>query len=86
MNLKIEKNVAWQLVGDEALIVDLRDGYSLGLNPVGSFIWSRLERLSREEIGNELVGAFNVTHDVALRDIDEFVAELKRRGFVTDQS
>jgi len=78
-------HVAWQLVGPEAVIVDLRSGCGIGLNPTAAFVWSRLPTDSLPAIANELATRFDVNRASALEDLEGFVESLRSRGLVVER-
>ncbi len=81
MKLTPSPSVAWQMVGPEAVLVDLRSGLTLGLNESGSFIWKRLTTHSGEQIASELAAEYRIPIDDAERDVREFLQTLVDRGF-----
>ena len=80
--MRLAPELAWQMIDDEALIVDLPRRRFLGLNPSASFIWARIGRVSEEEIAAELADAFEVDEGRARDDVRAFVARLRDRGFL----
>ena len=68
---------------DWAILFDPDSGEACGLNPVGVFIWKRLDGFhAAEDILTELKENWeNVPENVA-DHIEEFVQDLVRRGFV----
>jgi hypothetical protein len=44
------------------------------MNPVGEFIWSRLDGIkSLGQIAAEIASSFNISHEQALADTEEFI-------------
>lgn len=82
--MRISSRYAWQVVDGEAIVIDLRTGTARGLNPSGTFIWSRLETHAPETIASELSRRFSVAEDVAAEDVRAFVAALERDGFLEE--
>ncbi len=82
MNVRYSDHIAWQLVDDQAVIVDLRSGRSIGLNPTASFIWSLLANGSEDEIVEAMTRQYDIDRDTALRDFSGFVAEMMRQNLV----
>jgi hypothetical protein len=80
--MKAHPRVAWQVVGERAVLVDREQGRALALNETGSFLWSRLEGRSEAELVLELTQAFDVTGDRAASDVRDFLALLRERGFL----
>lgn len=82
MDVEIQPHIAWQRIGDEVVFVDLKAGDALGLNATASFIWSRLDELSEEQISEEIAQSFLVGLSAARNDVREFVESMEQRGFV----
>jgi hypothetical protein len=74
-------HVAWQALPGEGVLVDLRAGCALGLNPVGSFVWAHLPSTA-EELAGAVSQEFAVDAEVARRDLDVFLADLQGRGLL----
>jgi hypothetical protein len=79
---KIAEPVAWQLVGDEAVLVDLGAGRAIGLNDTGSFIWPLIERECEAGIVRAVVRRFRVDAEVARTEVARFVDLLSARGLI----
>ncbi len=79
---KIHPRVAWQLVDEEAVLVDLDNGRALGLNETGSFLWSRIESMPEADLARELCSAFEVDQNQARADVASFVGMLRERGLL----
>jgi hypothetical protein len=80
--LRIAQELAWQVVDGEGVVVDLPRRCMLGLSPSASFIWSRIETATEDEIAAELARAFDVDEARAQADVRGFLALLRERGFV----
>jgi hypothetical protein len=78
----IHPRVAWQVLDDEAILIDLDRGRTLGLNEAASFLWPRLPSSSEEDLVGALVAEFDVTPQNARRDVHTFLLQLRERGFV----
>jgi hypothetical protein len=83
MPWSVSKQVAWQRIGDTAVLVDLRAGKSIGLNPSGSLIWALLPDHSLAEIVEVLTKEFRVDEETANADASAFIAMLEERGLAT---
>jgi hypothetical protein len=82
---KVADQLAWQLVGDEAVIVDLDGGRMLGLSAVASFIWPRLETHDENQLVDAITGQFEVSDDQARADVERFLAELREKQLLQSQ-
>jgi hypothetical protein len=80
--LRIAPELAWQVIDGEGVIVDLPRRCMLGLSPSASFIWTRIDTATEEEIAAELARAFDVDEARAQADVRGFLALLRERGFV----
>jgi hypothetical protein len=69
--------VAARIVDGAALIVLSDAGHVNVLNPVGTRIWELIDGTrSIEEIAQTIQGEYEVTHQQALQDVEEFVQRL----------
>jgi len=76
--------LAWQLIGGEAVVIDLAGARTLGLNPVGSLIWSLLPRLDEAAIAQEMTRRFDVALEDAESDVRAFLRALGEQGLVVE--
>ncbi|MGA7617191.1 MAG: PqqD family protein [Thermoanaerobaculia bacterium] len=83
MKWETTSSVAWQMVGPEAVLVDVATGTTLGLNPTGSFIWKRLRENDDAAIATELAREYGIPREEADRDVADFLELLRDRGFVS---
>jgi hypothetical protein len=78
-----EPAVAWRLVGEEVVAIDLGSSTYLGVNRTGAVVWPRLaEGATSEELVTLVTDHFDVDRDRAARDLEEFLTGLERRGLV----
>lgn len=84
MPLRVDPRIAWQVVGEQAILLDVVTGTARGLNPVATYIWPRLETETPDEICAGLVREFQVDEETARRDLAEFVEALRIRGFLEE--
>lgn len=71
------EDVAWREVEGEIVVLDLTGGVYLSINDSGAALWSRLtEGATRAELADALVSEYEIDRDLALRDVDAFVAML----------
>lgn len=74
-------DIAWREVGEETILVNVKQDEVMQLDSVGSFIWSRLSGdETLRNIAESLVGEFAVEMEAALEDTIEFAASLVDRG------
>lgn len=79
---KLEERIAWQMVGDEAIVLDLGSGQAIGLNATGSFIWPLIESVPENEIVQRLCGRFQTGPEEARADLDQFLGYLEERKLI----
>lgn len=70
-------------VDGEAVILNLADGVYYGLDPVGAWIWERMEQpRSVAELRDAVVAEWEVDAPTAEADLLALLAELAARGLV----
>jgi hypothetical protein len=81
--VRIAPELAWQMVDGEGVIVDLPRRRVLGLNPVGSLIWTLIGQASEAEIAAAVALRFEVDEPRARADVRAFLGALEERGFLS---
>ena len=79
------KNIAgaWVVLPTAAASLDFTG--MLTLNETGCILWNALLKgASREALAQSLTEEYDVTFEVALADVDEFLLTLKKAGCVED--
>jgi hypothetical protein len=72
--------VRWREIDREVVAVDLGNSAYVGTNESGVLLWRRLaEGTTREQLIDELVGAFGIAPDRAADDVQRFLDELDAR-------
>ena len=84
MALRRSPDTAWQVIGDEAVIMNLAGARVLGLNPTAALVWSLLEEHDEAAMAAAVAERFEVDAETAGRDVREFLALLRERGLVVD--
>jgi hypothetical protein len=82
--LRRSPDTAWQIIGDEAVIMNLTGARVLGLNPTAALVWVLLEEHDEAAMADVVSERFDVDVETAGRDVREFVALLRERGLVVD--
>jgi hypothetical protein len=82
--LRRHPDVAWQRIGDEAVVMSLAEGRVLGLNPTGALVWSLVEERDEEGLVTAVVDRFATERDAAREDVRGFLALLRQRGLLVD--
>ena len=71
----------WVVLALGAASVDF--GGMLTLNESGVMLWRILEEgASREQLVSALTAEYDVTHDIALQDVNAFLAKLEKAGCI----
>jgi len=82
--LRRSADVAWQTIGDEAVVMNLAGGRVLGLNPTGALVWSLIEERDEQGLAEAVAGRFEVDAETAREDVRSFIALLRERGLVVE--
>ena len=84
MALRRHPDVAWQKIGDEAVVMSLAEGRVLGLNPTGALVWSLVEERDEDGLVAAVVERFATEATAAREDVRDFLALLRERGLVLE--
>ena len=84
MALRRHPDVAWQTIGDEAIVMSLAEGRVLGLNPTGALVWSLVEDRDEDGLVAAVVERFATEAAAAREDVRAFLALLSERGLVVE--
>jgi hypothetical protein len=80
---RISSRCAWQVVGGEAVLLDLHGRRLAGLNVTGSFLFPLLDGArTAADLAAAVAERFGVERARAEGDVTAFLADLARRGFV----
>ncbi len=78
MHLRSE-SIAWNVVGDNVVVLDLATSADFSTNAAGTLLWQVLESgAGRAELLDALAKRFEVGRDIIPRDVDGFLADLDR--------
>ncbi len=83
---KPRKHVAFRNIGGQMVLVDGLDERLVTLNETGTAIWGQLDGRSTLEIAREIHERFRVSLEDAMKDTEEFLSELERKGFIQRES
>ncbi len=81
-----DENVAWRIIGDEAVLLSAEDSSVHSLDAVGTRIWELCDgEKTVSEIVDQIVSEFEVDRETAEKDVVEFIEELmkKEKSLVT---
>ena len=80
-------SLAYEHFDGEMVVVKADEAMLRTLNPVGSFVFERLDgQTSREQLILALTEHFAVSPENAAADLDRFLADLGRRGLLAPGS
>ena len=78
---------SWSVVDSETVVLDLDAQSYVGLNPVGTLAWSMLATgTTQEQLVGEVCNQFSVDREQAEQDLDAFLAECRRRGYLEESA
>ncbi len=84
MPLRRHREIAWQQIGDEAVVLSLAESRVLGLNPTGALLWSLLEERDEDGLVAAVVERFATDEPHARDDVRSFLSMLRERGLVQE--
>lgn len=84
MGLRRSPDAAWQMIGEEAVIMNLAGSRVLGLNPTGALVWSLLEEHDEDGLAEVVAERFAIDAEAARDDIQAFLGLLRERGLVVE--
>ncbi|MCR5112422.1 MAG: PqqD family protein [Acholeplasmatales bacterium] len=88
--MPISKNFIFKAVAGEYMIIPLSGGTvdmtkSFNINETGAFIYKGLDQgKTAEEIAEDMAKEYDAPKDELLKDINEFIAILKKKGIYND--
>jgi hypothetical protein len=82
--LRRHPDVAWQRIGDEAVVMSLAEGRVLGLNLAGALVWSLLEERDEDGLAAAVAERFTADPPQAREDVRTFLSLLRERGLVVE--
>lgn len=83
----IPAHIAAKLLKDEAVLLDLKEGFYFGLNDVGSRIWTLVgEEKSLSEICDQLLREYEVPRDELEKHVQSLLRELLGKGLIEPAS
>ncbi|GAG37963.1 unnamed protein product [marine sediment metagenome] len=83
LNTRVKRlaGIAWRIVDEEAVLVNVKQDEVIHLDPVGSFIWSKMDgQAPMQEIADAVVEEFEVDLETALEDALVFARRLLEQG------
>lgn len=81
--VEIAPHVQFTRVEGDYVLMDIKGGVYLGLDPVASHIWQSLaEHGDPARAAEDLCEEYDVAPETALADIERWIAELEQKGLV----
>jgi len=81
--MKVSEHVRSTITPDGAVLMNIKGGSMLTLNPIGSIIWQQLgDGRSPVQIAERLASEFGITREQALTDVNEFVEQLQAQHLI----
>ena len=81
--LRVSEQVHYARMGDQIILVDMRSGRYLGLDEVGTAVWTLIEqRMTRGAIVDRVHADYDVPRDVLERDVDRLLDDLLQRRLI----
>ena len=78
-------SIEWRNVEGEIVALDLRRSVYLAVNKTGAVLWPALvDGASRPELVARLCEAFEIEDEVAIADVDAFLAELAEQELLEE--
>ncbi len=81
--IRVASEVAWRETGGQIILLDGKVETYLALNRTGTLLWPQLvEGSSRAALAESLVTRFDVSGEVAERDVERFLGLLAAHGLL----
>jgi len=75
---KVNPEISWRQVGDEAVLLNTRSSAYYSLNPVAVRLWDMLSKGSgAKEMAAELAREYGISEAVAAKDVADLLKSLK---------
>jgi len=82
--MKVNKQILFQKLGEEAVILHLESEQYFGLNEIGTRIWEVLKQEgSTEKALPILLEEYNIEEEILRNDIEELIADLVKEKILT---
>ena len=81
--MKISEHVRTTITQDGAVLMNIKGGQMVTLNPIGSVVWQQLsDHCSPEQIAAHLASEFGISRELASADVSEFVEQLEAQHLI----
>ena len=83
MNPIRAERLPWRDIDNHAVIINVTNGKVHELNTTGTLLWINADgNLSKEQLAEILCQNFETDMDEAIKDVDEFFADLNEDGLI----
>lgn len=84
--MKLKKGLVWREIEGKIFIIDSENQTLHSLNETAAIMWKMfLKNKNISEIANKIKSKYNIDEKNCLRDIEEFLSELKERGLIYEE-
>jgi len=84
MRIEISKDLVFQELDGEMVILDMKSGQYFGIDAIGSIIWQMLEqRLSPAVIIERLQEEYDVDAEICSQHVLDFLGELEKNKIIS---
>jgi hypothetical protein len=81
--IKLRDTVEWRNVEAQILALDGTSSTFFNANRAGALLWAALSTgRTREQLADELVAKYGIDSQTAQRDVDTFLAALRKHGLL----
>lgn len=81
--MKVSEDVRTTITPDGAVLMNIKGGHMITLNPTGAIIWQQLsEGRLPEQIAKHLSSEFGIPEEQALADVNEFLEQLEAQHLI----
>ena len=85
-NLRVSKDVIFQELEGEAVLLNVESGIFFGLDPVAKRMWELLSELGQaEKVLKQLLQEYETSEEQLHKDLTDFIEKLKSKGLVEIQ-
>jgi hypothetical protein len=83
---KVPKDILYQEVGDEVVVLDVKQGRYYGLNKTAGFIWLALVAPKKgKKTAEDYAAHFKITVEKAEKDFAAITQDLVKRGWIVEK-
>jgi hypothetical protein len=76
-------DLTWRELGDRIVILDLQTSSYLTVEASGTTVWKLLQAgATTDDLAEALCGEYDVDHETAVGDIEEFLGDLSAKGLL----